>query len=134
MNDCIFCKIINGDIPSVKVYEDEDVLALFDKFPSTPGHILVIPKKHVETIFDIDEKLAGKLFSVATKISKLMKEKLGVKELNVIQKNGKNAGQVIDHVHVHLIPRYENDDVTLSWKTKEMTDGDLKKLQQDIDS
>lgn len=111
MTDCIFCKIISGEIPSTKVYEDEQVLAFLDISQVTPGHTLVIPKKHVENIFEYDEELASIVFSRIPKIAKAMQKAFPeMKGLNIINNNGQVAYQSVFHSHIHLIPRYSNKD------------------------
>lgn len=118
MPDCIFCKIINGEIPSVKVYEDEDVLAFLDISQVTPGHTLVVPKKHVADLFEYDEALAGKVFAKIPKIARAIKKSNpNIKGLNMMNNNGPVAYQTVFHSHFHLIPRYnQNDDFGVRFK------------------
>ena len=104
--DCIFCKIIKGEVPSFKVYEDEDVLAFLDIKPFTKGHCLVIPKQHFENMFDITEDALQKISIVAKNLSKKIKDVLEVDGIRLSQSNGKAAGQDIMHFHLHIIPRY----------------------------
>lgn len=111
MKDCIFCKIINGDIPSSTIYEDELIKVFLDVNPATNGHMLIIPKKHYENVCDIDEKII--LHSVKTikeKLYPLLKSKLNCDGLTISQNNG--FGQEVKHYHIHLIPRYTNDQDT----------------------
>ena len=110
MNDCIFCKIANGEIPSQKVYENEDVFAFLDIKPFTEGHTLVIPKKHYENIFDVPEEVLKKIISASKEISLILKEKLGAEGINLANSNGEIAGQEVSHFHMHLIPRYSKDE------------------------
>ncbi|MBO0476648.1 HIT family protein [Vagococcus sp. DIV0080] len=111
MTDCIFCKIINREIPSYKVYEDDEVYAFLDITQTTKGHTLVIPKQHVTDIFEYDDVLAAKLFSRIPKISRgLEKAFPDMKGLNLINNNKELAYQSVFHSHVHLIPRYSKDD------------------------
>lgn len=107
--NCIFCNIIQGDTPSYKVYEDQDVLAFLDIQPLTKGHCLIIPKKHSQDIFDIGESDLEKIIVVAKKISQKVKNSLGADGIRISQSNGKTAGQEVMHFHLHVIPRYEND-------------------------
>ncbi|UCZ54324.1 HIT family protein [Bacillus shivajii] len=109
-NDCIFCKIINGDIPSSKVYEDDHVLAFLDLSQVTKGHTLVIPKKHEENIYELSEDTAKQLFAVVPKIANAIKEAYEPLGMNVLNNNGKDAGQSVFHYHLHLIPRYGKGD------------------------
>lgn len=109
--DCLFCKIINGDIPSKTIYEDELVKVFLDINPNTNGHCLIVPKKHVVTVNEIDEELAKHILKVEKNMYKLLKEKLNIKGLTIVQNN--ELGQDVKHYHVHLIPRYGNDNWAL---------------------
>jgi len=113
MEDCIFCKIAKGEIPSFKIYEDKDIFAFLDIKPFSKGHCLVIPKKHFENIFDIDENTLKKVIVVSKKMSEKIKETLSADGIRLSQSNGKTAGQEIMHFHFHIIPRYENDNIPM---------------------
>ena len=132
MDNCIFCKIIAGEIPSAVIFEDEELKAILDRFPGNIGHVLVLPKKHYSNIFDIDEDVAGRLFRLATKIAKNMKEVLGFEAMNVVQNNGSLAGQTVHHFHLHLIPRYENDKVQIKWEQLDLTDEQIAEIQNKL--
>ena len=136
MQDCIFCKIVISEIPSVKIYEDNDVLAFLDIAPLTKGHTLVIPKQHSENIFDIDDGVLQKVMVVAKHLSGKIKNVLKADGIRISQSNGKHAGQVIGHFHTHIIPRYENDGVTMNDTTTahppKANFEELKKLAQKI--
>ncbi len=106
MNDCIFCKIINGEIPSYKIYEDDDVYAFLDINPVSCGHTLVVPKEHYCDIFEIPDNLLSKINIVVKKLSSTIKEKLKCDGINVLQNNGSCAGQTVFHYHVHIQPVY----------------------------
>ncbi|MCT4612803.1 MAG: HIT family protein [Clostridia bacterium] len=127
-NECLFCKIIKGEIPAFKVYEDEYTLAFLDKFPSGEAHALVIPKVHAEKIFDMTEDMSGKVFKTVNRVAKMMKDNLGIEDLNVLQNNGSVSGQIVNHVHVHLIPRKLNDNIEIDWESNEMEDEKLEKI------
>ncbi|AJF62329.1 MAG: Histidine triad (HIT) protein [archaeon GW2011_AR20] len=135
MEDCVFCKIIKNKIPAIKVYEDDEVLAILDVRPATKhgGHTLVMPKEHFELITDLPDDLLKKLSLVIKKISKaLLKFGNG---LNILQNNKKYAGQVIPHVHFHLIPRFENDNVKVEkWVVNEYREGEIEKTASKIKS
>lgn len=105
--DCIFCEIIKGNIPSKTVYEDDLVKVFLDINPNTNGHMLIVPKKHVVTVDDIDSGLASHILEVEKKLHNLLKEKLNIEGLTIVQNN--NYGQDVKHYHVHLIPRYSED-------------------------
>ena len=113
MDNCIFCSIIKGDIPSFKIYEDNDFLAFLDIAPGTKGHTLIIPKEHSATLEELSDDKASKILVLAKKIIKAMKEVHGFTNYNIIQNNGKIAGQTVDHYHMHIIPRYSIEEVGL---------------------
>jgi histidine triad (HIT) family protein len=111
--DCIFCKILDNEIPSYKIYEDENVLAFLDITQGTKGHTLIIPKKHVKNVYELDEDTATKVFSVVPKIAKALKLAFNPIGLNIVNNNDQPL-QSVFHFHIHLIPRYENDGMVLS--------------------
>lgn len=118
MENCIFCKIIKGELPCYKVYEEEKVIVILDIHPWARGHCLVIPKKHFQNIFDVDEETLKVLILVVKKISVSIKEKLGAKGINVLLNNGEIAGQIIPHIHFQIIPRYKDDRLKMSHTQK----------------
>lgn len=118
--DCIFCKIINGEIPSYTIYEDEKVKAFLDINPMSNGHTLIIPKKHFENIFDMDLELLKHIEMVSQNLGKLLKEKLGCIGITRVQNN--EYGQDVKHYHMHLIPRYENDNLKMELNKSEIVD------------
>ena len=113
MDNCIFCKIINGEIPSFTVYEDNDFKAILDLAPATKGHTLIIPKEHSITLLDLSDEKSEKLISVTKKIVSALKSVLGFSNYNLIQNNGRVAGQTVEHFHLHIIPRYSVEELTL---------------------
>lgn len=127
MTDCIFCKIIAGDIPSYKVYEDEEVLAFLDITQTTKGHTLVLPKKHIRNVLAMSADEAASLFSKLPAIATNLTEKLGAVGMNILQNNESIAGQTVFHAHVHLIPRYDAEDGFKASFTEH--DFDLKAIQ-----
>jgi len=134
MSDCIFCKIINGEIPSATIYENEEFKVILDRFPANEGHVLILPKQHSADIFEIDPEQAGRLFVLATKIAKEMKKVLGFEHLNVMQNNGTVAGQTVFHFHLHLIPRYENDGITIDYKPMDLTDAQIEEMRNKLET
>ena len=135
MNDCIFCKIIDGTIPSVKVYEDENVYAFMDVAPLTKGHTLLVPKQHVKDLFEMPEDVAKNLYAVAPKIANAIKSAFNPAGMNTINNNGSFAGQTVFHYHLHFIPRYdETDGLKFRWETKqnEFTPDVLKEVASQI--
>lgn len=111
MEDCIFCKIINNEIPSYKIYEDDLVLAFLDIHPAAEGHTLVIPKKHTKDIFDIEGKYLERIISVAQKIGNKMKESFNIEGVNLYHASGIAAEQSVFHFHLHIIPRKAGDNI-----------------------
>ena len=120
--NCIFCKIANGEIPSTTLYEDEDFRVILDMGPATRGHALLLPKEHYANLFELDDELAAKALVTAKKVAARMKDALGADGFNLVQNNGEAAGQTVFHFHIHLIPRYEGDSVGLGWHMGELTD------------
>ena len=108
-DDCIFCKIAAGEIPSRKLYEDEDFVVILDLNPTSKGHALIIPKEHYANLYEIDEEVAAKAMKLAKKMALKMTDVLGCDGFNLLQNNGESAGQTIFHFHMHLIPRYSED-------------------------
>ncbi|MGB9731438.1 MULTISPECIES: HIT family protein [Calditerrivibrio] len=124
--DCIFCKIISGEIPSSKVYEDEDFIAILDIRPVNLGHTLVIPKRHFVNIFDTDEEIAQKIYPVLIKVCKGIKDGLTADGINIIQNNEKYAGQEVFHSHIHIIPRFRDDGLKFTPRSLTYKDEDEK--------
>ncbi len=102
-DDCIFCKIANGEIPSTTIYENSDFRVFFDINPASKGHCLIVPKQHYNDIFDMDAETGGKLFSLATVVARSLKKELNCEGMNIVQNNGLIAGQTVFHFHLHLI-------------------------------
>lgn len=114
-DDCIFCKIANGEIPSATVYEDSVCRVILDVNPANKGHALIIPKEHFDNIYSIDAETAAKIFTIATEVAKAQKAELNPDGLNILQNNGEAAGQTVFHFHMHLVPRYIKDNVIMTW-------------------
>ena len=130
MEDCLFCKLVKGEIPSKKIYEDEYVLAFLDIEPVSEGHTLVIPKKHFPTVFDIDKETLQKVAVGVKKVTEILKEKLDVDACNLFQSNGEKAEQDVPHFHIHVIPRREGDKIKF-WKYLEEPKNETKQLDLD---
>lgn len=109
MSECIFCKIVNGEIPCAKVYEDDKILAFLDIAPISKGHTLVIPKKHHNNLFEVPEDLGEDFLKALKKVGKAIMEATGATGINVVMNNFASAGQVVPHAHWHLVPRIEGD-------------------------
>ncbi|MCI5952018.1 MAG: HIT family protein [Anaerostipes sp.] len=126
--DCIFCKIANGEIPSATIFEDRDFRVMLDIGPATRGHVLILTKEHYDNIYEIDAETAGKLFSLASVIARAMKKVLNCDGMNILQNNGTVAGQTVFHFHLHLIPRYEGDQVQVTWPQGSITEEEKEEL------
>lgn len=126
--DCIFCKIANGMIPSATVYENSDFKVILDVSPASKGHTLIVPKEHFDNIFDMDADTAGKLFSLAAAVARALKKATKCDGMNLVQNNGESAGQTVFHFHMHLIPRYEGDQVQITWNPGTATQEDLNDI------
>lgn len=120
--NCIFCKIAAGEIPSTTIYEDDDFRVIMDIEPASKGHALILPKEHYANLYELPEELASKALVVAKKVVTKMTEIVGCDGYNVLQNNGEAAGQTVFHFHMHLIPRYKEDDVTIEWNHGTLTE------------
>lgn len=129
---CVFCRIINHEIPAYKVYEDDKFLAFLDISQATKGHTLVIPKIHYNSMEDIDPILAGELFSLTVKLANKIAKALGVNNYNIINNKGPLAGQTVEHFHIHIIPRYQKDDIQIKFSTNNTEQEEFLKMQNMI--
>lgn len=132
MDNCIFCKIIDGSIPSTVVYEDDDFKAIMDIAPAAKGHVLILPKKHCADLLSIDPDVAAKALGVASKIANAQKKALGCDGINLLQNSGEAAWQSVFHLHIHLIPRYNNDNLSLPWEHLSYADGEAQEYADKI--
>lgn len=130
--DCIFCKIANGSIPSKTIYEDEKFRVILDLGPATKGHALIIPKEHYADIYEIPEETIGDAMKLAKKMAGLMTDKLGCDGFNIVQNNGEAAGQTVKHFHIHLIPRYKDDGQHILWEPGEVSQDELELIKRQI--
>ena len=131
MQDCVFCKIVAGDIPSNKVYEDREVLAFLDINPVNPGHTLVIPKAHYKDLIDTPPELASKLIQAIQKIALAVLAGVGADSFNLGVNNGSSAGQIVFHTHFHIMPRFAGDGHKL-WQGRQADQNELAKVAEDI--
>lgn len=122
MSDCQFCDIAAGEAPATRLYEDESVVVFLDIAPVTDGHTLVVPKNHYETLTDMPPETAGDLFERVRVVAGAVEAAFDPDGLNIVQANGEAAGQEVFHAHVHVLPRYENDDVQVRWPAGELTE------------
>ncbi len=118
-DDCIFCKIANGEIPSDTVYEDEHFRAILDLSPAVKGHTLIIPKEHFDNLLVADDEVTAQIFKLAKRIGNAVKSALNCDGINVVQNNGEAAGQTVHHLHVHVIPRYKDGKKIVTWEQHE---------------
>lgn len=132
MDSCIFCKIANGSIPSYKVYEDSDVIAFLDVNPCSKGHTLVVTKEHFENITRCPKAILNKVFEVAQTVAQAQIAQLGATGVNIITNAGKSAGQTVNHFHVHVIPRYDNDGLKLDFPPKQLESGEMTSIKDSI--
>ncbi len=133
MSDCLFCKIIDGSIPSTKIYEDDHVYAFTDISPVAKGHTLLIPKQHCQDLFEMPEEVARNLYAAAPKIANAIKAAFQPIGLNTINNNGAAAGQTVFHYHLHFIPRYdEKEGVGLIWPTQAYSSEQLVEVAESI--
>ena len=132
-DDCIFCKIAAGEIPSRKIYEDKDLIAIMDLTPTSKGHSLIIPKEHCTNIYDIDEDIAAKVMKTAKKLATKMTVALNCDGFNLLQNNGETAGQTMFHFHMHLIPRYKDaDNNMLKFTSVSFSDEEMDAIRDQI--
>ena len=130
--ECLFCKIVKNEIPSKKLFENDKTIAILDINPSNPGHSLVIPKKHAENIFDIDENTLNEAINVVKNLAENMNEKLKPAGINIIQNNGKGAGQLVKHIHFHVIPRYPNDGLHIAERRVKVPEKQLDEMRKKL--
>lgn len=133
-NQCVFCKIIAGEIPSATIYEDDAFKVIMDISPAAKGHAIMLPKKHFANLYEMDDETASKALIVARKVATAMKEELGCAGLNLVQNNGEAAGQTVFHFHMHLIPRNQGDSVNVTWKPGSYGDGEAAQIAAAIAS
>lgn len=133
-DDCIFCKLANGDIPTNSIYEDDVVKVIFDASPAAPGHILILPKNHFDDVYSMDDETAAHVFKVAVKLSKAYRKALDFDGLNIVQNNGEAAGQTVFHFHMHLIPRYQNakNNDILMWSHENFSDEEMAQIRDSL--
>ncbi|MEF9840809.1 MAG: HIT family protein [Lachnospiraceae bacterium] len=126
--DCIFCKIANGEIPSTTLYESEDFRVILDLSPASRGHALILTKEHYANIYDLDDEIAAKILVLAKDVITKLTSILQCDGYNIVQNNGEAAGQTVFHFHMHLIPRYKDDQVGLGWKMGTLSETDKREI------
>lgn len=131
-DNCIFCKIAGGEIPSTALYEDEQFRVILDLGPASRGHALILPKAHFADVCQLDEEVAARVLPLGAKIGAAMKKSLGCAGFNLVQNNGKAAGQTVFHFHMHVIPRYEDGPSIAGWVPGEATPEELAEVAESI--
>ncbi len=132
MESCIFCQIVNGESPSWKVYENEHVYAFLCIYPATPYHTLIIPKKHYVNVFDTPEQELREIIAIIKKLTTFFEERLGIKNVQIINSSGKEAQQDVFHTHFHLLPRKIGDGQDVHWTTITETTERLDKIKDEL--
>lgn len=133
-DECIFCKIVKGELPTDKIYEDDLVLSTLDIKPVSPGHTLIIPKEHFNTILDLPEELLCEVMKRVHKIAKVVIKAVNASGFNMIVNSGRTAEQLIDHVHVHIIPRFKGDNIRYTHPPIQYLEGEKEKIMEKIKS
>jgi len=128
MTDCIFCKIVSGEIPSSKVYEDSQILAFMDAGQVNPGHVLVAVKEYIKNIYELQSDLAAAVFQATTRIAKAAKVSMQPSGMTLLQANEKAGWQTVEHFHIHVLPRHFDDGVTFTWPAKHPIKEELDRL------
>ena len=131
-DDCIFCKIANGEIPAKTLYEDDMFRVILDLGPATKGHALILPKDHYANLFELPDEACGDVMKLAKKMATRMTERLHADGFNIIQNNFEVAGQTVMHYHLHLIPRYVDDGQHILWNPTTVTQEELEKTMEEI--
>ena len=132
MEDCIFCKIANGEIPSATLYEDEDFRAILDLSPARRGHTLILPKKHYADLFEMPDELASKTILTAKKVAAALKKGLESDGVQLVQNNGEAAGQTVFHFHMHLMPAWKKEGPGAVWVPGVLTDEDKENITKAV--
>ena len=132
MEDCIFCKIVNGDIPAAKVYEDSKVISFLDIMPANKGHCLVVPKKHSQTLTEMSDDDLAATIKAAKKVASALSLSFGNGSFNIVMNNGKEAGQMVNHSHLHIIPRFQKDRLRIKWSHLKYEDNEIKEYAEKI--
>ena len=132
MEECIFCKIIAGKVPSAKVYEDEHSISFLDIMPANKGHCLVVPKKHSQNLVEMGDDEIMNAMKAAKKVARALSLSFGNGSFNIVMNNGKEAGQVVNHAHIHIIPRFQKDRLRIKWSHLKYADNEIKEYAEKI--
>ena len=132
MEECIFCKIVEGKIPSTKVYEDSYVIGFLDIMPANKGHCLVVPKKHSQTLMEMEEDDIFYTIKAAKRVARALSLSFGNGSFNIVMNNGKEAGQIVNHAHIHIIPRFQKDRLRIKWSHLKYSDNEINDYAEKI--
>lgn len=132
MEDCIFCKIANGELPAAKIYEDDKVIIFLDIMPANKGHCLVVPKKHAETLIEMEDSELVAAIKAAKKAARALSLSFGNGSFNLVMNNGKEAGQIVNHAHMHIIPRFQKDRLRIKWSHLKYEGDEIKEYAEKI--
>ena len=132
-DDCIFCKLANGEIPTRSIYEDEDFKVMLDAGPAAKGHALIVPKAHYADIYELPGELAAEAMKLAKRMATHMTTVLNCDGFNILQNNGEEAGQTVFHYHMHLIPRYKGGKKVILWEAGSFSDGEMDALKEKLE-
>lgn len=132
MEDCIFCRIAGGKIPAAKVYDDSRVIAFLDIMPANKGHCLVVPRKHAQTLIEMGEEDLAAAMIAAKKVASALSLSFGNGSFNMVMNNGKEAGQIVNHAHIHLIPRFQKDRLRIKWSHLKYENSEINEYAEKI--
>ena len=132
MEECIFCKIVEGKIPAAKVYEDSKVISFLDIMPANKGHCLVVPKIHAQNLMEMNDEDLSATIKAAKKIASALSLSFGNGSFNIVMNNGKEAGQVVNHAHIHIIPRFQKDRLRIKWSHLKYEGDEMKEYAEKI--
>ena len=132
MDDCVFCKIVDGKIPAAKVYEDDKIVSFLDIMPANKGHCLVVPKKHAQTLVEMSEDDLVATVKAAKKVARALSLSFGNGSFNLVMNNGKEAGQLVNHAHIHIIPRFQKDRLRIKWSHLKYEGDEIKEYADKI--
>ena len=131
-NDCLFCSIVDGEMPSYMIYEDDCFYVMLDRFPKCLGHVLILPKRHAAYVFDLNEQEAQQLIPLTQKITSALREVLNFDGLNLVQNNGPAAGQEVNHFHLHVIPRFSGDNMAIQFRREDPDAKDFEEMTEKL--
>lgn len=132
MGDCVFCKIVEGKIPAAKIYEDDKVISFLDIMPANKGHCLIVPKNHAQTLIEMNDDDLAATIKAIKKVARALSLSFGNGSFNILMNNGKDAGQVVNHAHIHVIPRFQKDRLRLKWSHLKYGENEVNEFADNI--